>query len=340
MRTKATLLLLAVLAVFLGACRATDLGASVNREMSIVTSEADEHVALIDPHEALRKAVELIDQTPSRQDVSLEVYELGYPPLVSALEQAEKRGVVVRVIVDATERQSTATAPVLLAHKVATEEMHVNGGIDHVKLLVADGEVLTGGVNDGRYSYDTVDLDYLLSAPSVVQDAKTIFRQDWLAAGVGGGKSPANGVFGPFLVGRAIEPALLHDLSKVDYGWSCVAAENYLSDHTIRDALVAAARRGGSMRVVLNDETSEASSTLRALADIPVQVELAPRDPYLHAKVIACSGPSGQVWAVGGSANLSWHGMSVNHEIDVTFSGKAAKEIYEWASDLWAKDHR
>jgi len=205
-----------------------------------------------------------------------------------------------------------------------------------VKLLVTQRAVLTGGVNDGRYSADTVDLDFLFTTPSLVQQAQSIFEADWSAAG-SGAPLPSKSS-GPLLVGRAIEPALLARISAAGAGWSCYGAENYLSDYTVRDALQRAAAEGAKVRIVLNSETSEASSTLAALAHSALQVERAPSEPYLHAKVLACEGPGGAAWAFGGSANLSYEGMSVNHELDVELTGSAAQAVYQWAEGIWDAD--
>ncbi len=276
-------------------------------------------------------AIALINATGSGGTVDLEVYELGNPAVIAALESAHRRGVAVRVILDATERQSKISAPELRAAGVATETMHVVAGIDHVKLLVADGKVLVGGVNYGTGSSYTTDMDVELGGGDV-QYATTIFNTDWLAAGVD--SAPANGSYGPFVTGGAIEPAILGVIDATGAGGACYVVANYLSDWTVRDALVAAARRGVVVDVVLNPTAYGEVAAKDALVAAGAHVKLAHPSPYLHAKVLACDSSGG--WdAVVGSANFSYDGMTVNHELDVVISGNPGGRVGQWAERVW-----
>lgn len=279
-------------------------------------------------------AVSLIDATPAGGAVDLEVYELGNPAVIAALEAAKRRGVVVRAILDATERQSLASGPALRRAGVATETMRVEGGIDHVKLLVAAGRVLMGGVNLGSGSSYTTDMDVELPAIDVSY-ARSIFAADWRAAS--SGTAPSNGSYGPFVTGGAILPAVLATIGAASRGDTCYVVANYLSDRTVRDAAVAAARRGAAVDVVLNPTAYGEAKADAALAAGGAHVRLAPQSPYLHAKVLACSGPGGW-YAVVGSANFSYHGMALNHELDVVLSGGAAGAVGAWAESIWRAD--
>jgi cardiolipin synthase len=254
----------------------------------------------------------------ARRSVSLEMYELGGAAVVAALEAARRRGVDVRVLLDATESQSQASARSLSRAGVTVRTIRVPGGIDHVKLLVVDqATVLTGGVNDGAYSDDTTDVDIELTGEPAL-DATAIFDRDWAAAG--GAGQLASGYDGPFVTGAAIEPALLGVIDQAR--GSCTVLANYLSDWTIRDALVAAARRGVRVEVDLNGSSYGARTAVAALRGGGVLVELAPASPYLHAKVVVC----GSV-AIVGSANFSEDAMAVNHELDVVLAGPAAAAV-------------
>lgn len=278
-------------------------------------------------------AVGLINATPRGGTVDLEIYELGNPSVIAALEAAQRRAVTVRVILDATERQSEISGPALRRAGVAVETMRVPGGIDHVKLLVADGRVLMGGVNLGTGSSYTTDMDVELPGWDVTE-AVTVFNTDWQSAGV---DSPvASGAFGPFVTGKAIEAALLRVISGAGKGTTCFVVANYLSDWTVRDALVAAARRGASLDVLLNPTAYGVHRADAALVAGGAHVAMAPRSPYLHAKVLACE--TGGAWnAVAGSANFSYDGMTVNHELDVVLSGDTASHVGVWAEGAWPK---
>ena len=264
----------------------------------------------------------------ARGQVELEVYELGNPEVITALEAARRRGVSVRVILDATEYQSERSAQELGAAGVSVEEAHVQGGIDHVKLLVADDAVLMGGVNLGTGSSYTTDLDVELGSPVTAVAAGRVFSADWSAARRGEGY--ASGTFGPFVTGGAIEPAM-EGLLGATRG-SCVVVANYLTDYGIQDALVAAARRGVAIEAVLNAGAYGAASARSWLAGHGVRVEMAPSSPYLHAKVLACGGA-----AILGSANFSHDGMAYNHELDVELVGPAAAAVMAWATGVWKR---
>ena len=91
----------------------------------------------------------------ARQRVLVEVYEIGRTDLVRELGAAKARGVAVRVISDPTVVASRAAAAALDVLGVPERLYPVDDGrhqIDHVKLLIADGEAAVGGMNWGKHS--------------------------------------------------------------------------------------------------------------------------------------------------------------------------------------------
>ncbi len=266
----------------------------------------------------------------ARRTVGLEVYELGNPAVVAALVAAHRRGVAVQVVVDPTEGQSAAAATTLARAGVAVRRLAVAGGIDHVKLLVVDGTaVLTGGVNLGAASSYTSDLDVELHGAAAGQAASAVIATDWAAAG--GAGRPSSGSAGPFVSGPAIEGAMLAVLAGTPARGSCTVLANYLTDWTIRDGLVAAARRGVRVTVDLNGSAYGAAVAMQRLRAGGVRVVTAPSEPYLHAKVLACG-----TAAVVGSANFSYDGLAVNHEVDVRLAGPAAAAVTAAAARIAA----
>jgi phosphatidylserine/phosphatidylglycerophosphate/cardiolipin synthase-like enzyme len=282
------------------------------------------------------EAINLIDHAQKGQAVDLEVYELGSQHVITALEQAKRRGVAVRVVLDATERESNTSAPELERAGVPVERMTVPGGIDHVKLLVADGAVLTGGVNLGTGSPWTTDMDLLLPS-SDVGAAEAVFDQDWAAAS--GHGQPASGRHGPFLSGPAILAAITSLIQNTPKGGQCLVVANYLSDHTVLHLLQSAETRGVHVQALLNPEAYGTSEALSALKSAGATASLAKNSPYLHAKVVAC-GAGGTWQAVVGSANLSEDGMHVNHELDTTVAGQLAANVAAWASTTIQDDQQ
>lgn len=254
--------------------------------------------------------------------VDLEVYELGNPAVIAALIAAHRRSVDVRVILDATEGQSQAAARVLAHAGVDVEKMRVAGGIDHVKLLVSNLGVVMGGVNLGRYSGDTTDVDVELGR-SDVAPASRLFAADWSAGG--NGDKAASGTLGPFVTGTAVEASILGAVRTAR--GRCVVVANYLSDYEIEDALVAALRRGVAVDVLLNRSAYGAAEAATVLARAGAHVSFARPDPYLHAKVLACGSS-----VVFGSANFSYDAMRYNHELDLVAGGVLARDLTAWAA--------
>ena len=273
--------------------------------------------------------IALIDH--AKTSVLLEMYELGNPSIVAALEAAHHRKVLVRVVSDPEESQSQSSDITLKQDGIMVRKLAVPGGIDHVKLLVVDdSRVLIGGVNLGYASSYTADADVELTGLSA-RDATTIFNQDWSAAIHS--NSAASGIYGPFVTGSAIEPTMLSVIANA--AGRCIILANYLSDYSIQDALVAAEHRGVKVTAVLNPTAYGEASASSWLRRGGVQVVLAPEEPYLHAKILACGGE-----AMIGSANFSFDGMSVNHELDVVLKGEAADKLTAFANQIEQADSK
>src|SRR5437879_2616859 len=84
------------------------------------------------------------------QPLWVEMYEFGRPDLEAALLEARSRGADVRLIVDRTVSVSARTADKLAAAGLPVRAYPVDDSrhqIDHVKLVLAGGEALVGGVH-------------------------------------------------------------------------------------------------------------------------------------------------------------------------------------------------
>ncbi len=102
------------------------------------------------------EALQMIDH--STMFCHLTMYELSDMDILDALNQAQKRGVQVEVVVDATEPHSQSIAiPYLHAHHIPVRTLSIPGGISHIKSLVVmtsrGMEALLGGMNFGAYSW-------------------------------------------------------------------------------------------------------------------------------------------------------------------------------------------
>src|SRR5256886_4057174 len=186
--------------------------------------------------------------------VVVEMYELGRPDVVEGLSTAEARGVDVRVVTDPTVTASRKAVQQLDSLGVPERAYPVDDArhqIDHVKLLVADGEAAIGGMNWGRHS--DRNHDYVLETRVVaeVERAGRVFEQDWALAGGHPAPLPlAVGLVAQTSPGSEIRTMLESALRRAMHR---VMAEIYtLTDPEVIAELVIAHRRGVVVRVILD----------------------------------------------------------------------------------------
>jgi len=258
--------------------------------------------------------------------VQLEMYELGNQTLVGDLVGARRRGCQVDVMLDGTESQSLASAIELRAGGVAVKLAHIPGGIDHVKALALDGGgvVLIGGVNWGKSSSYTADADMLIPQDPTAAARLTAdwvnTTQDW-----------SGGQVGPeALEGPAISQAMLSVVASAKS--KLLVITNYATSYVVQDALAADAARGVAVDVLLNPLGYGAKGAASWLSNHRVHVRWAPDSPYLHAKVILSP-----TEGLGGSANLSYHGLSINREMDAMVPASLLPAAWQWGEALWGK---
>ena len=260
----------------------------------------------------------------AQHSVVLDMYELGNPALVAALVADQARGLSVRVILDATESQSAVSGRALIAAGVPVRWDRVPHGIDHVKLLVVDGSTtLLGGVNWGTSSSYTTDGDVLVARDAL---AAGYFAATWATLGGHSTAPPeGSGAWSGSALGTQMTALLAHATTSVD------VAANYLTSWTVQDALAAAVQRGVAVHVVLNPTAYGAHAAMVWLTAHGVTVRWAPTTPYLHAKILIVDGRT--LWI--GSSNFSYHGLSVNQELDTVVAMPPG--VAAWWQALWAR---
>ena len=260
--------------------------------------------------------------------VMVEMYELGRPDILRQLGDAVARGVSVRVITDPTVVASRRSAAILDSLGVPERVYPVDDGrhqIDHVKLLIVDGEAAVGGMNWGRHS--DRNHDYVLETHVVVDVDRLarIFEQDWSLAG--GRPSPLAMVSGEIAqttpgegIRSMLEAALIHSMLRA-------LAEVYtLTDPEVIAELVQAHRRGALVRVLLDPNQAYNLHGYAVLKSGGVEVRWypIPRGALLHAKIGLFDGE-----LVLGSANWTLSGLGINHELDIETRDPAAVAAYE-----------
>jgi phosphatidylserine/phosphatidylglycerophosphate/cardiolipin synthase-like enzyme len=269
--------------------------------------------------------------------VLVEVYEIGRNDLIEEMSQARGRAADTRVITDPTVAASRASAARLAALGVAARFYPVDDSahqIDHVKLLIADGEAAVGGMNWGRHS--DRNHDYVLQTAVAADVARLahIFNQDWaLAGGAPSPLAPVRSDVAQTSPGAEIRTMLEGAMGAARHQ---LLAEIYtLTDPDVLAALAAAHRRGVDVRVLLDPNQAynlRAFAVLRA-AGVPARWYPVPAGALLHAKIALADAE-----LILGSANWTYSGLDVNHELDVETSDPQAVSGYavRFASD-WAR---
>lgn len=259
--------------------------------------------------------------------VLVEMYELGRSAIVRELGQAVARGVDVEVITDPTVKQSRGSASSLDRLGVRERVYPVDDArhqIDHVKLLVADGEAAIGGMNWGKSSDRNHDYVLETRIPIEVDRAVRIFDQDWALAG--GDPKPLESAAGDVAQtapGDEIRTMLEGALSRADRR---ALVEIYtLTDPDVIAELVAAHERGALVRVIVDPNQAynlHAYAVLRA-AGVEARRYPVPKGALLHAKIGLFDGE-----LVLGSANWTLSGLGVNHELDIETDDSLAVQQY------------
>ena len=252
----------------------------------------------------------------ARGRVLVEMYELGRADVVRALGAASQRGVDVRVITDPTVAASRRSSVKLDRLRVFERVYPVDDGrhqLDHVKLLIVDGEAVVGGMNWGAHSDRNHDYVLETRVPAEIDRLVRIFEQDWsLAAGRPAPLAPAMGEIAQTAPGDEIrvmiERALVGARQRV-------FAEVYtLTDPEVIAELVAAKRRGVAVRVLLDPNQAynrHGYEVLRA-GGVEVRWYPIPKGALLHAKIGLFDAD-----LVLGSANWTLSGLGTNHELDI-----------------------
>ena len=295
---------------------AVDLPAPPPGLATPIVSGGDQLIPLPDGPSAFAAIVDVL--RTARRSIDLELYEFQRLDLADMLLDAHDRGVTVTAIKDPSERSSKSTWAELEQGGVRVVGFPLDRlTIDHVKLLIVDGvRAVVGGINWGTHSSLNHDVDVLVAGP-VVDNLERVFRQDLALAG-----EPVT--IPPPATDRQVQVLVTHPgegiraaaLAAVAAARHSIDVEMFvLSDRVILDALVAAARRGVSLRALLDPTQPQNATTMALLqaAGAVVRFYVQAGDELLHAKL----GIFDRGTVLFGSCNWSFSGFTRNHELDL-----------------------
>jgi cardiolipin synthase len=293
-----------------------------------ISAGADQLVPLSSGTAAFSAIIGALRQ--AQHTIDLELYEFQRMDLAGMLLDARDRGVQVNAIEDPSERSSRPIWARLQqggVHVVAFPIERLT--IDHVKLLIVDGaEAIVGGINWGTASQQNHDFDVLATGP-VVDNLERVFRQDLALSGSPSViPPPSSDRYVQVLVTRPGDGIRAAALAAIAAAHHSIDIEMFvLSDRLVIDALTAAARRGVSVRILLDPSQPQNADSLALLqpAGATVRFYLQAGNELLHAKIAILD----RATVLFGSCNWSRSGFTRNHELDLEVADPTLARIFE-----------
>ena len=251
----------------------------------------------------------LLDEiAAARRTIDLEIYIVTDEVILQALEDAVRRGVAVRVILEEHPFGGAGGQPEILA-RLEEAGIAVRWGnpvfrFTHIKAMVVDNAVaiiMNQNLTESAFTANR-DFGVVTNRPDAVRTAAAIFEADWTR---GPEPSPQ-----PLVVSPTNARAELMGLVRGAGSTLEIYAE-VLRDAEMLAALAAAAERGVDVRLVVSD-SPEFAAERADLAAAGVDIRLA-SSLYIHAKVIVADGEKAFV----GSQNLSATSLDLNRELGI-----------------------
>ena len=251
----------------------------------------------------------------ARRSITLEVYLLSDEATIAALEQARRRGVSVRVILEQEPFGGAGNQPEVF-------DRLGRAGIDvrwdnpafrytHIKTFVIDGR--TALVMNQNLTYSSFtgnrEFDVVTTWPDQVAQAAAIFEADW--------NRSAEPPDGPLVVSPTTSRQELLGLIGSARRTLDVYAE-VVRDREVMDAFEAAVRRGVTVRLVMSGSPEGTDDDAEERAG--VQVRLARGGLYIHAKMMLVDG----VRAFVGSQNFTATSLDQNRELGIVLRDRAS----------------
>ena len=255
--------------------------------------------------------------------VWVEVYLLTDARVIAALEEAAQRGVEVRVMVEEHPYGGDVVSPQRTLQTLTTagiQARYANPAYHytHAKMLIIDNATLfalTANLSHSGLGGSSVarnrEFGVIDTTADDVAEAVAIFQADWNRT------LPVlhdkNMVVSP-VNARVKIMGLLNDAQT-----SLVIEDEEMYDTAAEDALIAAARRGVAVRLILPGATDiEAADVARLKAGGVRLVYVSA--PYIHAKVIVADGRLAFV----GSENFSATSLDQNREVGLLIADTTA----------------
>ena len=255
----------------------------------------------------------------AKRSIVLSMYELKDESVEQSLIGAARRGVKVKVLLNAAYlgRSENAAAYATLSASKVSVRWAPSGQIFHAKYFVVDtirAYIGTGNLVPADYA-NTRDFWVEDTNPSDVRAITQTFSADF-SGNSGAGVSSHGLLWSPGstaslvgLIGSARHQLLVEN--------------EEMNNYAIESAIANAAHRGVNVKIVMTQDSSW-TNALSQLAAAGVHVSLlSSSQVYIHAKAICadCTSTSGVLFL--GSENFSTSSLSYNRELGVITTGMA-----------------
>jgi phosphatidylserine/phosphatidylglycerophosphate/cardiolipin synthase-like enzyme len=263
----------------------------------------------------------------ARKSIDMEIYELDDPVEEKALIAATRRGVRVRVLLNAAYEAKTTNAPVaaLLRAGGAQVRFGVDSTIFHIKTTTFDGatsDISTANLTS-RYYATTRDATIVDTYPVQVTAIEKTFENDW------NGESPASDeANAPGLIWSPdAEQAMIDQISSAKRSVQFTSEE--LSDPYIYRALASDAERGIRCELVMmNDpdwtkafgQVTAAGCVVHVLPDTATGL-------YMHEKLVLIDSGTADATALIGSQNAGYSSLAFNRELSILLTTSQAPDV-------------
>jgi phosphatidylserine/phosphatidylglycerophosphate/cardiolipin synthase-like enzyme len=244
----------------------------------------------------------------AQSTIRVEIYEMGYGGILTALEQAAQRGLDVRVILDKAEISVNQK----YYDQLAAAGVHVMWSspaftYQHAKFIAIDDAAAV--ISTGNFSKNySIDLERNFVAtdrdPADVADLTALFDADW------GGSSPQMSCTRLLISPINARTRILDLIGSAQHTLTIESMQ--FADSEVRAAVSNRIQAGVAVRVMLADAgwVSTNASAAIYLKNLGVEVRSI---PHLHTKVIVADGAR----AYMGSENLSSNSLDHNREVGV-----------------------
>ncbi|HEY2241988.1 MAG TPA: putative Ig domain-containing protein [Streptosporangiaceae bacterium] len=244
--------------------------------------------------------------------VNVTIYELKDTTLVNDLIAREKAGVTVRVILDQAQKSyDSAAYSALTSGGVGVVYSSTSFTYTHQKTITVDSKesYISTGNFDTTYYATSRDYGVLDTNAADVSAITAVFNADYAHTSI----TPSDGtdlVWSP-TDSQTQLAALINGATK-----SLDVEQEEFSDTTLINDLVAAAKRGVTVRVVL-ENPSDYSSEVTEVENAGAKVTgySSSTGFYIHAKTIIADYGTSSAKAFAGSENFSANSLNNNREL-------------------------